>query len=100
MLSGPEHSNISTITKRTLLIWNWAYFCSTRELPFLVWNTNSHHITLVHVGDSWTEIRFDLFCFAHKNVCSHVYVLPNTLAKFRNNLHNIGNRDAGKNQNM
>jgi hypothetical protein len=31
-----------------------------------------------------------------KKACSNIYVLPNTLAKFRANLRNSNNRDAGE----
>jgi len=40
--------------------------------------------------------HFDLFCFTCEKACSHVYVLPNTLVKFRANLMNSENRDTGK----
>jgi hypothetical protein len=29
------------------------------------------------------ERDFDVFCFIREKACSHVHVLPNTLAKFR-----------------
>jgi len=32
--------------------------------------------------------KFSVFYFTHENACSHVWVLPSTLAKFDCNLHN------------
>jgi hypothetical protein len=34
------------------------------------------------------ELNFNLFCFMREKACSHMYVLQNTLSKFRANLRN------------
>jgi len=40
--------------------------------------------------------NFHLLYFIYEKACLYVHVIPNTSAKFRGNLRNLENRDAGK----